>query len=153
MAANVTFDVLKEMMAQQERSFLGTVKMIISDIKDDLKAVKNDVVEFKHSLEFTQHGVNQVQNKLIDIEERLDGFKIQIEDEATRLEDLEDNIEYIENQSRRNNVKIVGVPENLDTEKTWDDTEKVVREVIKDNLMMENAAELHIEGAHRVGRK
>ena len=46
-------------------------------------------------------------------------------------------------------MKIVGVPENLDTEKTWDDTEKVVREVIKDNLMMENAAELPIERAHR----
>ena len=148
MAANVTFDVLKEMMAQQERSFLGAVKMIISDIKDDLKAVKNDVAEFKHSLEFTQHEVNQVQNKLVDIEGRLDGFKIQIEDEATRLEDLEDNVEYIENQSRRNNVKIVGVPENLDMEKTWNDMEKVVREVIKDNLMMENAAELSIELAH-----
>ena len=153
MAANVTFDVLKEMMAQQERSFLAAIKMIISDIKDDLKAVKNDVAEFKHSLEFTQHEVNQVQNKLVDIAGRLDGFKIQIEDEATRLEDLEDKVEYIENQSRRNNVKIVGVPENLDTEKTWDDMEKVVRKVIKDNLMMENAAELSIESAHRLGRK
>ena len=50
-------------------------------------------------------------------------------------------------------MKIVGVPENLDTEKTWDDMEKVVREVIKDNLMMENAAELSIEWAHRAGRK
>ena len=81
MAANVTFDVLKEMVAQQERSFLCTVKMIISDVKDDLKAVKNDVAEFK------QHKVNQVKtNSLILKEDLMDlRFKLKMKPHALKI--------------------------------------------------------------------
>ena len=37
------------------------------------------------------------------------------------FEALENKVEYLENQSRRNNIKIFGVPEE-ENEKTWDDT-------------------------------
>ena len=33
--------------------------------------------------------------------------------------------DYLESQSRRNNIKILGVPEDPE-EKTWDDTELIV---------------------------
>ena len=40
----------------------------------------------------------------------------------------------MENQNRRNDIKMIGVPENKETEKSWDDTEKVVTQLIKDNF-------------------
>ena len=36
----VTLDVVKELLAQQERSFHAAVKVIIADIKEDVKTVK-----------------------------------------------------------------------------------------------------------------
>ena len=46
---------------------------------------------------------------------------------------VESQLEYIENQSRPKNIKILGIEENKDEEKTWDDTEvwKLESEVCK----------------------
>ena len=60
---------------------------------------------------------------------------------------LEDQNEYLENQSRRNNIKI-GVDEGKDKEKTWDDTEIIVKDLIKKKLNYED--EIEIEQAHHV---
>ena len=45
---------------------------------------------------------------------------------------VENKVEYIENQSRRNNVKLVGLNES-DDEVSWDDTEKIVVECFHKN--------------------
>ena len=66
------------------------------------------------------------------------------------IEDLEWKNEYLENQSRRNNIKITGVPEG-EEEKTWDDTEAIVKKLISDKLGIEG--EVEIERAHRVVKK
>ena len=54
-----------------------------------------------------------------------------------------------ENQSRGNNIKITGVPEG-EEEKTWEDTEAIVKKLISDKLGIEG--EVEIERAHRVGK-
>ena len=51
-------------------------------------------------------------------------------DYETRLEVLENKHEYLENMSRRNNIKILGLPEDKDREKSWEDTEQIVKETI-----------------------
>ena len=66
------------------------------------------------------------------------------------VEDLARNIEYLENQSRRNNVKIFGIPED-DEEKSWNDTESKVKEAIKDKLGIKD--EIKIEHVHRIGKR
>ena len=66
------------------------------------------------------------------------------------FEDLEWKQEYLENQSRRNNIKITGVQED-DTEKTWDNTEIIVKKMIRKKLGIQE--DVKIERAHRVGKK
>ena len=66
------------------------------------------------------------------------------------LEVIEDKSEYLENQSCRNNIRILGVGETED-EKSWDDTEKVVKDLLKKKLNI--PCEVDIERAHRVGKK
>ena len=51
--------------------------------------------------------------------------------------------------SRRNNIKILGLPESKE-EKTWDDTENLVKQTIKNTLKIQD--EVQIERAHRVGK-
>ena len=61
---------------------------------------------------------------------------------------MEDNVEYMENQNRRNNVKILGIEEDPDKEKSWDDTEELVQSLNKDKLGSSKCFE--IERCHRV---
>ena len=57
-----------------------------------------------------------------------------LNDINNHADQVELQLEYLENQSRRSNVRISGVTENKDSEKSWDDTEKVVKKIIKENL-------------------
>ena len=64
------------------------------------------------------------------------------------FEALENKVEYLENQSRRNNIKIFGVPEE-ENEKTWDDTEVIVKTLIMNKLGIEE----HIEMNERIASR
>ena len=70
-------------------------------------------------------------------------------DHETRLEDLENKHEYLENMSRRNNIKILGLPEDKDREKSWEDTEQIVKETINKEPEM-SSEKIQIERAHRL---
>ena len=63
---------------------------------------------------------------------------------------MDSELEYLEKQSQRNNIRITGVLEDTQYEKTWDDTEIVVKRLIKDKLGIQD--ELVIERCHRVNR-
>ena len=55
---------------------------------------------------------------------------------------------YLENQSRWNNIRINGIPE--DKNKSWDQTETKVKETLNNTLNLD--FEPLFEGAHRTGR-
>ena len=63
---------------------------------------------------------------------------------------MESKHEYLENMSRRNNIKIRDLPEDKLKEKSWDDTEELVKGVIKEKLKFDT--EVKIERVHRVGK-
>ena len=55
----------------------------------------------------------------------------------------------MENHSRRNNIKVLGIQESEGGE-TWEESEKLVKDTIKEHLKIED--DLLIERAHRVGK-
>ena len=65
------------------------------------------------------------------------------------FEDLVEKVDYIECQSRRNNVRIDGLAE--DRQETWDATEAKARSFFRDQLGI--TTPLRIERAHRTGVK
>ena len=65
-------------------------------------------------------------------------------------DDMENKHGYLENMSRRNDIKIVGLPEDKLKEKSWDDTEESVKGVIKEKLKVD--VEVKIKRAHCVGK-
>ena len=56
-------------------------------------------------------------------------------------------LEYQENQSRRNNIRVFGIPESAG--ETWEMAETKVRDAIKEKLDIE----VDIERAHRAERR
>ena len=108
--------------------------------------------------------VNGINARMDDLEKSVSDIKASLEFSQTEIEDLklprsklketEENLitvhnpmEYLENQSRRNNTHVSGVPESPG--ETWDDSENKVKEAIKSSLGME----IEIERAHCVDKR
>ena len=68
----------------------------------------------------------------------------------SELEELGDQQNYLENYSRRNNVKIFGIPEKEDGKETWDESEMKAIEAIRSSLKI--SEKLSVDRAHRVGK-
>ena len=55
---------------------------------------------------------------------------------SDQLDSTESELEYLENQSCHNNIRITGIPGNKDVEASWSDTEVIIEEAIKDELIL-----------------
>lgn len=62
--------------------------------------------------------------------------------------DLTDKMDYLEGQSKRNNLIIDGIEETQG--ETWTETEQKVQNIFKEQLQLKESIE--VERAHRTGR-
>ena len=146
--------MLKELLALQEKSFQSVMRLVTDDIRGELRVIRKELQDHEESVSFISNKYDDLKVKADNIETRLDAAFSQMKgmnkDINDSLDTLEDKQEYLENQSRRNNIKIFGVPEDED-EKSWDDTETVVKTLIRNKLEIQD--EIEIERAYRVGKK
>ena len=163
----MTLEVLKEMMEIQDRAYRSTLQILVNDMKSEIKSVKKDVEELKLSTQFMSSKfedqkinieqrkmkVEQIEDRVKILESNLSNSSLEDDyyDYESTLEDLENKHEYLENMSRRNNVKILGPPEDKNCEKSWEDTEQIVKETINKELEI-SSEEIKIERAHCVGK-
>ena len=151
--------MLNEMLQLQERMFktlldsllnnfssrLDAVVESVADIKTRLKICQKDTSDLKASLEFSQKDIDELKqgkSKLYEIEADVDDINNSIDYHI-------DKLEYLENQSRRNNIRIDGIVEVEENESRNTTAEKV-KQVLAEKLNLADC--LHIERAHRVGR-
>ena len=146
----ITMPVLKEMLEIHERAYRTTMQLMMDSVKDDIKSLKQSVDEMKQSLHYSQKDINDVKTKIEKIEEKTKNVDKSIANSQMYIKDLYNKQEYLENQSRHNNVKVLGIPEKNEKDQieTWDECEEKVKE---EKLGIKT--ELIIERAHRVGRK
>ena len=115
----VTMATLRELLKVQERMFknlfdsllanvnarLDSVIGQVAEIKARLDIYEKDTSELKVSLEFSQKDIKD----LIPCSSRLHEVEEEIEKMCGSLDYHTDKIEYLENQSRRSNIRIDGI--------------------------------------------
>ena len=120
----VTMSELKDMMAIQGNAYKAATQMIIENIRSEIKSIRKTFEEFKVTIRLTSDKYDEISTKMRKIDDEIRTVYRQIEvpnkDVNPEIKTLENKQEYTENQSRRNNIKILGVEENED-EKTWAD--------------------------------
>ena len=134
------------MLDMQERIFRNLFESVLSSVNIRIDEIVKSVAEQKASLEYSQQDIDDLwkfTDTLAGMEDELDDIQLR------SLKDKEDKIEYLENQSRRNNIRVVGIPE--DEHETWSDTETKVKHVLEGKLHL--SFEPEIERAHRIGAK
>ena len=146
----------KDLMDQQEKSFKACLQVFVDstvsrvdNLVRDVAIMSRNVDDLKASLQFSQA--------------EIDGLKISnakcMEDGKTIAEgllafqtlstDVTAKLDYLENQSRRSNVIIDGIPDVKS--ESWSDAEIKVKNVFTDHLKI-NPKLIEIERAHRVGK-
>ena len=154
----VTLATLREMLQMQERMFKSFFDSIVTNVNTRLDSLTHSVADLKariassekktgdlkNSLEFSQKDIEDLKPSLLKLQE-LDSAIEEIQDD---LDHQEEKMEYLENQSRRNNVRVNGIPE--EDNETWEETKAKVKQVLKDELNLNSAPD--IERAHRVGK-
>ena len=139
----VTLATLKQMLSIQESTLKSIFESFIMSVNLRVDDLVKSVAEVKSSLEYTQRDVDdlgQMAAKLKDAEEEIGTLQ-------TDLRTQDSKLEYLENQSRRNNIRVSGIPESPD--ETWEVAEAKVKQAIQEQL----GIDVDIERAHRVERR
>ena len=118
---------------------------VLSSVNTRIDKVVKSVAELKASLEYSQQDINDLK----EAADAIDDMDKELEDIQCRLHKREEKLEYLENQSQRNNVRIDGIPE--EDNETWLNTETKAKEVLQEKLHL--SFELVIERVHRTGAR
>lgn len=141
----VSLATLREMLQMQERMFKNMFESVLSSVNPRIDKVVKSVAELKASLEYSQQDIDDLKEAADSIDE----MEEELDDIQTGLHKQEEKLVYLENQSRRNNVRIDGIPEQHN--ETWLNTETKVKEVLQEKL--NPSFEPMIERAHRTGSR
>ena len=98
----VTNEYVCEMMKMQESLFRNLFDSLLTNVNSRIDGVIKDLAELKSSLQFTQKDVEDlkpVTNQMTKIGKELGEVQAQVDFHC-------DKMEYLENQSRRNNIRI-----------------------------------------------
>lgn len=122
---------------------LDTIEKSINDLTNDMNGMNTSIEELNTSVkEITQKNIT-LESRVLDAE--CENIKLKKE-----VSDLKDKLQYIECQSRRNNVIFDGVPEDLN--ENWAKTEAKIKRIIHDLISEEDPPAINIERAHRIGQ-
>ena len=146
----ITIAMCKELLAVQQTSYAKMIEVLTADLRNEIRFIKNDINDLKASAQFQSNTIDSYNVKIDCIEKELKLIKDHLGNSDVDLINLEDKVEYLENGSRRNNIRIVGVPEAPQFKESWEESEQIVKDKI--NTLLGISEDLQIERAHRVGK-
>ena len=120
----------------------------MSNLISRIDNLVKDFAGLKSSLEFSQKDIASHDEQLSAVDTELKNTVSDVANLQTTVNKHLQKTIYLENQSRRNNLRFEGLLE--DNGETWETTEEKVKKVLVDKLNLEPVPE--IERAHRAGR-
>lgn len=114
----------------------------IGDIQEELKA--NNEVKKQLQTDLDSHKAEFV--KIVKKQPQLNGYRDEIEDLKARLAEEQEKVTALETYSRRENLRIMNIPEEPD-----ENCSDIVYDIIQNGLDI-NVANMHFHAVHRVGK-
>lgn len=135
-----------------QNSNLESILAEVSKMSATLQTVASDVSTIKGTTDELKNAVKAMQERLTQAEGRISGVEDSTqqllnvrEQQRKRLDTLWNRVEDLENRSRRNNVRLLGLKEGIEGDNLIACVEKILSEGL--NIDIDN--EFEIERAHR----
>ena len=127
---------LKGMSHEMNQRF-DTMNNQFDSLNDSVTGLRQDVTQLAEEVECVKN-----ENEQLRFENR---------DLTRRLEEAENKLDDLEGRSKRNNLIFSGLKKRTGTEyESWDDCEKLVKDVIKDQLKIDD--DMQFDRVHRLGK-
>ena len=139
-------DALEIFVAEQNKK----IDLMEQRFRSAENKMRKEVEELQRSLEFSQKDIEDHKQRLLDLEKENETKDTKIKDLEAEIVELNEKHNYLEDASRRQNVRIFGIPENPEgvPPETWEQTAEKVQDLLKKELGIEDAP---LDRAHRVG--
>ncbi|XP_078375751.1 uncharacterized protein LOC144659188 [Oculina patagonica] len=159
MAENVT-EKLDCIMKSLEKlslieSRLDSMASTMANIESTLSRLDADVTVLKDDAEKRDKKISEVETSINYTEEDVADLQKDLHDHKAQLDKCKKDLLYLEAYSRRENVKIFGVPENTTDEKASEpeDTKNIVFNFLENELQIENPrGKYEFQRVHRLGK-
>ena len=129
---------VRELLRVQEAMLETLFESVVQSLSIRLDEVVKSVKSIRTSLEFTQKNTEElkpVQAELIKTNKEIERLNSDLSSQSLSLE-------YMDNQSRRNNIRVNGILES--SRETWEEVEEKVKDAVKTKL----GIDIDIERAH-----
>ena len=110
---------VKLLLESQERSFRSAMDLVVEQMTSRIKECEGNVGDLIRSLEFSQSEVLDLKNEVKFLQKADSDKQKVIEHLQIKITELEQRVNSQEDYSRRNNLRITGLPEQPGGE-TWE---------------------------------
>ena len=93
--------------------------------------MNNAINEIKNTLEGSNSRITEAEDKISEVEDRMVEINESERTKEKRIKRNEDNLRDLQDNIKRHNIQIIGVPEEEDKKK---DHEKILEEIIVENF-------------------
>lgn len=140
-------DGVKLLLEAHERAFRSAMDVVIEQLKGRIQITEGTITELIKSLEFSQAEVKDLKNQVKVLQKSDTEKQVEIDSLKSTIVDLQQRVNYQEDYSRRNNLRISGIQE-LSGGETWEQTSVTVSKLFEETLQLPS---IKLERAHRVG--
>ena len=123
-----TLAVVREMMKIQESMFKSMFESLMTSLSNCVDNITETVAGLKANLDYCQNQANDLK-KSIEFTQGEAEKEISLVKHSITLH--QNKLEALENHSKRNNIRVNGIPESVERE-TWESIESKVKDVISD---------------------
>ena len=128
-------DYLKDVEPYGGLRTKGKKKTFEQYIKEEIKKsqyiMNNAISEIKNTLEATNSRITEAEDRISELEDRMVEINESERIKEKRIKRNEDNLRDLQDNIKRYNIRIIGVPEEEDKKK---DHEKILEEIIVENF-------------------
>lgn len=110
-----------------------------SSYRSEIQTLKSALVDTQNKIEGLDTNLDVINQKISKLEEKNQEYD-------RYLKHIINNTDELENRSRRNNIRVRGLPESVKIE----NLKKVLQDVFNSLLKQPNSAEIEIDRAHRI---
>lgn len=139
--------MLKVLLDSNSQAFRSALDVLAEQFNSRISDLEKKINDLVNSLEFSQAEVADLQGELRTLQKVDREQKNKIEDLTTCVADMRLRVNYQEDYSRRNNLRISGMQELANGE-TWEQTAEQVAKLFQQKLQLPPIA---LERAHRIG--
>lgn len=127
---------------------IATIKMLLQGIASDMSGLKSRMDAVQTAVDKLKARLTEVESPISALEDQGQNIDVTVSTETKTIVQLQEKVIYLEDASRRNNVRIVRIEEGAEDRDMpkWD-------MLLVETLDIEMGPEFEIERAHRAGQR